>query len=77
MQTYDKGVIMTSVSQNRVNTEAYTNWFLQMQIWLQFPQMTCAAEEGSIPLCYFNYNNAFHLYFLYCEFYIIQTNIFH
>ena len=32
---------------------------------------------GFIPLCYFNYNNAFHLYFLYCEFYIIQTNIFH
>jgi len=42
------------------------------------PSMNCAAEEDFIPLCYFNYdNNAFHLYFLYCEFYIIQTNIFH
>ena len=30
--------------------------------------MTYAAEEDSIPLCYFNYNNnAFHLYFLYCD----------
>ena len=31
------------------------------------PPMNCAAEEYSTPLCYFNYNNAFHLYFLYCD----------
>ena len=38
-------------------------------MWHTFiPPMTYAAEEDSIPLCYFNYNNnAFHLYFLYCD----------
>ena len=33
----------------------------------EIPPMNCAAEEYSTPLCYFNYNNAFHLYFLYCD----------
>ena len=74
MQIYDKGVISIAIMLTPKLTpiDSY-----KCKYDSNPPQMTCAAEEGSIPLCYFNYNNAFHLYFLYCEFYIIQTNIFH
>ena len=40
-----------------------------------FPSELCSW--GRFNSSYFNFNNAFHMYFLYCEFYIIQTNIFH